>query len=278
MQATTTQVQTITLDDGMTLAYRELGVGPPVLLLHGWPTSSFLWRDVMPAIARTNCVVALDLPGFGDSDKPVTRYSFDFYERALDGFLDRLEMDPVGLAGHDIGGPIAVHWALRNRDRVTGIALLNTLLYPEFAPGIVEFVTQLSNPATRDELTSPDALADFIKLGLHDQTRLTDEVREQVQRPFRTAGARLALAGAGIGLGRRGFIEIARELPSLDLPARIVYGERDQVLPDIADTVARLANDLPKAEVTALDCGHFLQEEAPERVGELLAAFFAGLR
>src|SRR5262249_33832226 len=156
MQATTTQVQRVTLDDGMTLAYREFGVGPPVLLLHGWPTSSFLWRDVMPAMARTNCVVALDLPGFGDSDKPAGRYSFDFYERALDGFLDRLEMDPVGLVGHDIGGPIAVHWALRNRDRVTGIALLNTLLYPEFAPGIVEFVTQLSDPATRDALTSQE--------------------------------------------------------------------------------------------------------------------------
>src|SRR2546423_5655230 len=279
MQATTTQVQTVTLDDGWTLAYRELGVGPPVLLLHGWPTSSFLWRNVMPAIARTNCVVALDLPGFGDSDKPATRYSFDFYERALDGFLDRLEMDPVGLAGHDIGGPIAVHWALRNRDRVTGIALLNTLLYSEFAPGIVEFVTQLSNPATRDALTSPDAVADFIRLGLHDQSRLTDEVREEVQRPFRTAAARLALAGAGIGLGRRGFIEIAHQLPTLELPVRIVYGERDRVLPDVADTMQRVRRDLPHAEVTALpDCGHFLQEEAPEQVGELLAAFFAKLR
>lgn len=54
----------------LTLAYRELGSGPPVLLLHGWPTSSFLWRNVMPPIARANRVIALDLPGFGGSSKP----------------------------------------------------------------------------------------------------------------------------------------------------------------------------------------------------------------
>ena len=57
--------------DGLTIAYRELGSGPPVLLLHGWPTSSFLWRDVMVPVAEHNRVVAVDLPGFGASDKPL---------------------------------------------------------------------------------------------------------------------------------------------------------------------------------------------------------------
>jgi pimeloyl-ACP methyl ester carboxylesterase len=140
----------VTLDDGMVLAYRELGAGPPVLLLHGWPTSSYLWRDVMPAIARHNCVVALDLPGFGGSSKPADmRYDFDFYERALDGFLDRLEMDSFGLAVHDLGGPIGLHWMLRNPGRVTRLALLNTLVYPELRPDLVKFLRTINNPATR---------------------------------------------------------------------------------------------------------------------------------
>src|SRR5688500_7200989 len=91
---------------GLTLAYRELGSGPPVLLLHGWPTSSFLWRNVMPPIARVNRVVALDLPGFGGSDKPAgARYNFDFFERAIDGFLEQLGIDAVAIASHDLGGP-----------------------------------------------------------------------------------------------------------------------------------------------------------------------------
>jgi len=84
----------------MVLAYRELGAGPPVLLLHGWPTSSYLWRRVLGPLARRHRVVALDLPGFGGSDKPTgVRYSFGFFERAIDGFLAALQIDgEIGVA------------------------------------------------------------------------------------------------------------------------------------------------------------------------------------
>ncbi len=134
--------QTLELEDGLTLGYRELGEGPPVLLLHGWPTSSFLWRNVMPPIAGANRVIALDLPGFGASDKPADgRYDFEMFERAIDGFLERLEIDRLGLAVHDLGGPVGVHWALGRKERVESLALLNTLLYPEFSPAVIEFVT-----------------------------------------------------------------------------------------------------------------------------------------
>ncbi|HET9140087.1 alpha/beta fold hydrolase [Actinophytocola sp.] len=269
-------LSTVTLGDGMTLAYRELGSGPPVLLLHGWPTSSYLWRDVMPAIARDNCVIALDLPGFGGSDKPLdVRYDFDLYARVLDGFLDKLEMDPVDIAVHDIGGPIAVHWALRNPGRVRRLALLNTLLYPEFHPEVMEFAVGLARPETRDRMVSPEGLADILRLGLADPDRLTDEVVAEVRRPFADPDARLALARAGFNLSVRGFAEIATGLPRLDVPVRIIYGERDRILPDVAETMARVRRDLPHAEVTTLpDCGHFIQEEAPQQVGELLADFF----
>ncbi|HEU5472769.1 MAG TPA: alpha/beta fold hydrolase [Actinophytocola sp.] len=271
---------TLTLDDGMRLAYRELGSGPPVLLLHGWPTSSYLWRGVMPAIARHSCVIALDLPGFGGSDKPLdVRYDFDLYARVLDGFLDRLEMDPVDLAVHDISGPIAVHWALRNPGRVRRLALLNTLLYPELHPEVVEFATALARPETRDDLVSPAGLARIMRLGCAEEARLSDEAIAAVQRPYADPAARLALARAGFNLNPRGFAEIADRLPALDVPVRIIYGERDRVLPDVAETMARVRRDLPGAEVTTLpDCGHFIQEEAPDRVGELLAEFFAAGR
>ncbi len=266
---------TLTLDDGMTLTYRELGSGAPVLLLHGWPTSSYLWRDVMPAIAERNCVVAVDLPGFGGSDKPDTRYTFDLFERAIDGVLDKLEMDPVAIAGHDLGGPIAVHWTLRNQDRVTHLALLNTLLYPEFDPTVIDFVRALSTQERREELVSPAGLASIMRLGVASESTLTDETLAAVAKPFADPAARLALAAAGIGLSRRGFAEIASGLPRLTMPVRIVYGEQDRVLPDVADTMARVRKDVPHAEVTALpNCGHFIQEEAPRRVGELLAEFF----
>ncbi len=273
----TPTIQTLELDDGLTLGYRELGSGPPVLLLHGWPTSSFLWRRVMPPIARSNRVLALDLPGFGASDKPTDgRYNWGDFELAIDGFLDALGIDQVAIAGHDLGGPVTVHWLLANRKRGTHLALLNTLLYPEFDPTVFEFVKMLSEPDSRDRATSDEGLAEIIRLGIADDSTVTEEVLAGVQAPFASGDDRLALARAGIGLHPDGFVEIARGLPTLELPVRVVYGEQDRVLPDVAQTFTRVKRDLPQAEVTALPgCGHFLQEEEPERVGELLAAFFS---
>jgi pimeloyl-ACP methyl ester carboxylesterase len=273
----TPELQTLRLSDGTTLGYRELGSGPPVLLLHGWPTSSYLWRGVMPSLERDNRVLALDLPGFGASDKPLgAGYGFDFFERSIDGFLAAMGVDDVALAGHDLGGPIALRWALGRPPRVRRLALLNTLVYPDFSSAVIEFVSALMTPESRDQLTSASGLAGVMRLGVADGANLPDEVVTAVASPFQSRDARLALAQAGIGLEPDRFEEIARALPSLQVPVRIVYGERDAILPDVAETVARLERDLPDVEATALpEAGHFLQEEAPARVGELLAEFFA---
>ena len=263
--------------EGLRIAYREAGAGPPVLLLHGWPTSSFLWRNVMPAIARTNRVVAPDLPGFGRSDKPLgIRYSFGFFGRVLDGFLAKLDIGSLGLAVHDLGGPVGLHWALERPERLERLALLNTLVYPEFSDAVKDFVRRCASPELRDAMTSPQGLESIMRDGFADPSKLAPDVLAAVQEPFRTADARRALADAGIGVERRGFVRIARDLPGLHNPVRIVYGARDRVLPDVADTMARVRADLPQADVTALpNVGHFLQEEAPDEVGALLARFFA---
>jgi pimeloyl-ACP methyl ester carboxylesterase len=272
-----TTLETVEVD-GMRLAYREMGGGPAVLLLHGWPTSSHLWRAVMPPISRSNRVVAIDLPGFGGSDKPVeATYDFPFFRRTLDGFLAVLGIDRIALAGHDLGGPVGLDWTMHNPGRVTKLALLNTLVYPEFSAAVVDFVQACRTPGRREEITGPAGLETVMRDGLADPASLPAEVLTAVREPFETPQARLALAAAGVGLRRRGFVEISQWLPTLRVPVRIVYGERDRLLPDVAETMARVKADVPQAEVTALpECGHFLQEEAPEAVGALLARFFAG--
>jgi pimeloyl-ACP methyl ester carboxylesterase len=262
--------------DGRRLAYRELGSGPAVLLLHGWPTSSLLWREIMPQLAPNARVIAPDLPGFGASDKPIdVRYTFAFFESQLNGLCAALKIDDVALGVHDIGGPIGIHWALTRPGRLRRLALLNTLVYPEFSDDVVDFVRKLASPALREELTGPAGLTELIRDGVERPSSISSELLAAMLAPFREPPAREALALTAIGLSTRGFQEIASRLPELRIPVRIIYGERDRLLPDVADTMARVQRDLPHAATTALpDCGHFLQADAPERVGTLLAEFF----
>jgi haloalkane dehalogenase len=196
--------------DGLDLHYLEAGTGEPVLLLHGWPTSSFLWRNVMPRMADRCRVIALDLPGFGASAKPLdVSYSFRFHERVLEGFLDALGIASTGLAVHDLGGPVGLYWAVHHSERVSKLALLNTIVYPNPSWAVVAFVLACRLPLLRWLLASPWGLRMAMRIGVTDPARLTDEVMHGVLVPFETSAAQEALLRAGTGLNPKGFNDIA---------------------------------------------------------------------
>ncbi len=121
---------------GKTIAYREMGADDPIVLLHGNPTSSYLWRDVMPALAPLGRVIAPDLIGHGDSDKlPVSdgddRYSFTTSYRYLDGLFQALDItEKVTLVIHDWGSALGFHWAQKHPDAVRGIAYMEAVVMP----------------------------------------------------------------------------------------------------------------------------------------------------
>lgn len=263
--------------DGLRLHYLEAGSGEPVLLLHGWPTSSFLWRNVIGPIAENSRVIALDLPGFGQSAKPLdASYSFHFYSRILGGFLDAIGVDATSLVVHDLGGPVGLYWACHHPQRLCRLALLNTLVYPRMSWAVMLFVAACRTPGLRSLMASPWGLKNAMRIGVTTARGVSEEVVRGVQAPFETADARRALLKAGSGLHPDGFKDIARMLPSLRVPVRAIYGECDRILPDVGNTMRQVARDLPQTEVTALpDCGHFLQEDRPEEVGRLLADFLA---
>lgn len=231
----------------------------------------------MPALARRTRVLALDLPGFGRSDKPLdASYSFRFFDRVLDGALDALGVDDVGLAVHDLGGPVGLHWAVQRFDRIRALALLNTLVYPEPSWAVVAFVAASYLPGLRSYLTSPLGLEHALKLGVGDPSRVTEEGIRGFQAPFESRASRKALLKAAHGLHPAGMRTIAERLPLYRGPVRVIYGARDRILPDVGKTMRRVARDLPQTELTCFhDCGHFLQEERGEEIGELLAPFFA---
>ncbi|MET8126771.1 haloalkane dehalogenase [Streptomyces sp. NPDC005065] len=113
-----------------TISYREFGTGTPMVFLHGNPTSSHLWRNVLPAIGAPGRLLAPDLIGMGESGKPDIDYTFADQARYLDGWFEALGLDDVVLIGHDWGGALGFDWAARHPGRVRGIAFTETIVKP----------------------------------------------------------------------------------------------------------------------------------------------------
>ncbi|WP_369258578.1 haloalkane dehalogenase [Streptomyces sp. R35] len=114
---------------GSTMHHRESGTGAPIVFLHGNPTSSYLWRHVMPAVGAGR-LLAPDLIGMGESGKPAIDYTFADHAGYLDAWFDALDLQDVILVGHDWGGALAFDWAARHPDRVRGIAFTETIVKP----------------------------------------------------------------------------------------------------------------------------------------------------
>lgn len=261
--------------DGLNLRYLEAGSGPPVLLLHGWPTHSALYRHALPAIGANRRAIALDLPGFGGSDKPMDRsYSFRFYDRVLTGFTEALGIERTGLVVHDLGGPVGLHWAVGNRERITDLVLLNTLVFPEMSWAVVAFVAASKIPGVRRVLSSPWGIGASMRFGVWDKSRMPAQIAAIYQEPFQTRAERMALLKTAHSLHFGGFRTIADGIGRFEVPVRLIYGASDRILPDVGKTMARVQALLPQAELTEIpDCGHFLQEDRPAEVAELLAEF-----
>lgn len=263
--------------DGLDLHWTEAGSGPPVLLLHGWPTHSGLYRHALPKIAPHRRAIALDLPGFGQSSKSLkVSYSFRFYERILDGFLEHLEIETTGLVVHDLGGPIGLYWALHNQERLTDLTLLNTLVYPEMSPMVMAFVASARMPILSRLLTTRFAIGEALRFGMVNKHLMEREDQALYQDPFEDLDAREALRRTAYGLHPEGFQTLGSRIHELDCPVRLIYGEKDRILPRVRRTMERVADELPQAELTSIpDCGHFLQEDQPDEVASLLADFLA---
>jgi len=246
-----------------------------VLLLHGFPTSSYLYRNIIPKISKTHRAIALDLPGFGKSDKPLAAsYSMNYYVQILSKFINVLSIKSVHLVVHDLGGPIGLLWAVRNQTQLKSLVLLNTLVYSKVSWAVKLFILSLRLPFTRNWITSKSGIAWTMRLGIQNKERVKGILAENYQKPFLQKPAQRALIKSSSNISLKAFLEIEERLNTLIIPVRVIYGVKDQILPKVGDTFKRIQEDLPNTEVTALmECGHFLQEDEPEIVAKLISEF-----
>ena len=167
------------------------------MFLHGNPTSSYLWRKVLPGVGDPGRLVAPDLIGMGASDKPAIDYRFEDHARYLDAFVDALGLDRVVLVGHDWGGALAFDWAARHPGRVLGVAFLETIVRPltwgAFPPSARPVFESLRTPGVGEAMVLDQNV--FIEQALPAgvATGLTPEDLDAYRAPYPTPESRRPL-------------------------------------------------------------------------------------
>jgi len=282
-QATSIQTETAvhyktTEIDGLEIFYREAGAkdAPTLLLLHGFPTSSQQYRNLIPVLADKYHVIAPDYPGFGRSAMPAREdfdYSFASYASLMEDFTQNLKLDSYSLYVMDYGAPVGYRLALKAPEKVNALIIQNGNAYDE---GLLEFWDVFKTYWSDNTTENREKLRGFLKVGA-TEWQYTHGI------PAENAG--LVSPDAWMldqaYLDRPGNQEIQLDLfydyrTNVDLypdfqeyfrtyqpPTLIVWGKNDVIFP--AEGAAPYLRDLPKAEVNMLDAGHFaLETNGPE--------------
>lgn len=270
--------------DGVKLFYREAGPAeaPAILLLHGFPTSSHMFRNLIPALADRYRVIAPDYPGYGQSDAPDHKsftYSFDRYAELVDALLQRLGIARYAMYVMDYGAPVGWRLALKHPDSITALVIQNGNAYDEGLKAFWDPIKQYwkdgkaeSRNALRKLLTLETTIFQYTD-GVSDKSRISPDnwVYDQalLDRP----------GNAEIQLDM--FYDYRTNLPlypkiqewfrAKQPPSIIVWGKNDYIFP--ADGAHPYKRDLKDLEFHLIDSGHFLLEDRPDEVFPLIRDF-----
>jgi pimeloyl-ACP methyl ester carboxylesterase len=272
---------------GTAIFVRESGQGPPVVLLHGFPETGRCWQAVARALSENHRVLVPDLPGYGRSARP-TSYDSTTLANTIASFMEAAGAPRAAVVGHDWGGGVAFRLALTHPDQVKRLAVINSPfrkldlrhgwhmlffnlpLLPEAlltAAGDrwIDFILRAAS--TAPDAFEPDALAEY-----HRAYRTLERKRSAFAY-YRTVTRRIIasklptsrLPARARSSGPRG---------SIDMPTLVIWGALDRALPiALAEGIVK---EIPHARLETIpDAGHFVPEERPERVAQLLKEFLA---
>jgi pimeloyl-ACP methyl ester carboxylesterase len=260
--------------------YLEAGTGPPAILLHGLGATCASMLPTLAELSHDHRVLAVDLPGFGDSGKPVRAYDPAFYARWLVAFLDAVGVERAVLVGNSMGGRIAIEAGLLMPDRVDRIAL--------FAPSLAFKRFREATPFVRLLMAELAAMPIVVPRALVMRTlRMMFARPERLREPWYDAAADEFARVFATARGRMGFFSAARQiyleeahgedgfwdrLPALSRPALFLWGEADQLVP--VGFARHVREALPGARSVVLpDCGHVPQFEHPGPTHRLVREF-----
>ncbi|HEX5757917.1 MAG TPA: alpha/beta fold hydrolase [Thermoanaerobaculia bacterium] len=261
--------------DGGLVYVEQAGEGEPVFLLHGFAESTYTWRKVLPGLAATHRVVALDLYGFGYTRRPQdpARYRRDGQVALLLAVMDRLGFERAHLVGHSYGGAICLALAARHPERVRSLVLVASAApsYPDDRRSRTAGIRLLNDLYLRALALRPRAVERALRRSFHDDALVTPELVAAYLERLRIEGVTDAYYGLSApSAARAAPVDLAR----LDVPTLLLWGAQDVVTP-VANG-RELARRLPRAELVVLaGAGHLPMEERPEELVRAVRTFLA---
>lgn len=262
--------------DGRRIATGCHGKGAPVVLLHGTPAHSIIWRNVVPALVDAGLKVhVFDLLGFGASEFPQNQDTSVAAQRVLlEKLLDHWGLKTTHIIAHDIGGAVALRLAIDLPQRLLSLTIADVVSYDSWpSPSWQNIREHYSEHAVMDANEHRQLMIRQLRMAVFDKTIMQDEVLEAYLAPI-----------TGL-IGQQGFYknqvahydsryteDFARRLPQLNIPVQILWGAQDEWQP--VSYAHRLHKDIPGSTLQLIDnAGHFLMEDQPQVVAEKASAF-----
>ncbi len=256
--------------DGESVHYQEKGTGTPIVLLHGFTSSTYSWKDVFDPLSKNFRVISVDLKGFGFSGKPDGDYTRPAQARLVEHLLDYLKIEKAWLCGNSMGGEIALDVALVNPQRVAGLILIDSSGVEvagsgSLAPGYL-LIPVVGRVLTALALTSDKLVREGLEKSYFDDTKITGERVTAYYRPLKTRGGQLAALRARTQADQ---FPIEQDLTKVNAPTLIIWGAEDALIP--VEAGRKMKSLIKDSKLLIIErCGHLPQEEVPERiVGEM---------
>jgi haloalkane dehalogenase len=261
--------------EGHRLAYLDEGEGDPVLLLHGEPTWSYLYRKVLPPVAEVARVVAPDYLGFGRSDKPTDPgwYSYDRHAASIRSLVEALDLRRLTIVVQDWGGPIGMRIAAEAPDRVDRLVVLNTAIGAGRMPEVWLRFRELMRHVGTD--IQPSRLVE-----ISCARAVAEDVLAAYDAPYPDAASKAGVVAFPEHVPTEpdhpnapALMRVRDAMAQWERPALVLFGDSDPIFPPAAaERMAELIPGAGPAELVA-DAGHMVQEDAGEEVGERIARF-----